>query len=86
VSGYKTITSDIIETGVSNFYTNLGENPIFINSLLQFKPAVAAETQVRFTVNYPLGIFGLVDFATPMGLGKQDEHFGGSGELLLLFT
>jgi len=89
VSGYKTITPDIVETGVSNFYTNLGEILIFINSLLQFKAAVAAETLVRFTVNSTLGIFGIFDFSMPIGLDKQDEDFGRKlreGELLLHFT
>lgn len=72
VSGYKAVTPDIVEKGVSN----LGENPVFINSLLQFKPAVAVETFGRFAVNTTIGIFGLFDVATPIGLDEQDEYFG----------
>jgi phospholipid-binding lipoprotein MlaA len=76
VSGYKAVTPDIVETGISNFFSNLGEIPVFINSLLQFKPAVAAETLGRFAVNSTIGIFGLFDVATPIGLDEQNEDFG----------
>lgn len=76
VSGYKAVTPDIVEKGVSNFFSNLGEIPVFINSLLQFKPAVAVETFGRFAVNTTIGIFGLFDVATPIGLDEQDEDFG----------
>lgn len=76
VSGYKAVTPDVVETGISNFFSNLGEIPVFINSLLQFKPAVAAETLGRFAVNSTIGVFGLFDVATPIGLDEQNEDFG----------
>lgn len=76
VAGYKAITPDFVETGVSNFFSNLGEIPVFINSLLQAKVGVAAETFGRFAVNTTVGIFGLFDVATPIGLDKQNEDFG----------
>jgi phospholipid-binding lipoprotein MlaA len=76
VAGYKAVTPDFIETGVSNFFSNLGEIPTFINSLLQFKLAVAGETLGRFAVNSTIGIAGLFDVATPIGLDQQNEDFG----------
>jgi phospholipid-binding lipoprotein MlaA len=76
VAGYKAIMPDFAEAGVSNFFSNLGEIPVFINSLLQAKPGVAAETFGRFAVNTTVGIFGLFDVATPIGLDKQNEDFG----------
>ncbi|NMP30290.1 VacJ family lipoprotein [Thalassotalea sp. M1531] len=76
VSGYKAITPDFVETGVSNFFSNLGEIPTFVNSLLQFKFGVAAETLGRFAVNSTVGVAGLFDIATPIGLDEQDEDFG----------
>jgi phospholipid-binding lipoprotein MlaA len=76
VAGYKAITPDLIEAGISNFFNNLGEIPVFINSLLQAKLDVAAETFGRFTVNTTVGVFGLFDVATPLGLGEQNEDFG----------
>ncbi|MBA6329202.1 VacJ family lipoprotein [Colwellia sp. MB02u-6] len=76
VTRYKQITPDVVETGLSNFFNNLAEISTFINSLLQFKLSVAGETLGRFAVNTTLGLVGLIDVATPMGLAVQDEDFG----------
>lgn len=92
VSGYKKVTPDFIESGISNFFSNLGEVSTFINALLQFKGSVAAETFGRFALNSTLGIGGLFDIATPIGLDQQNEDFGqtlgywgvGSGPYLVL--
>lgn len=92
VSGYKKVTPDFIETGVSNFFDNLGEIPTFINSLLQLKLAVAGETLGRFAINSTVGLAGVFDVATPIGLVEQNEDFGqtlgywgvGSGPYLVL--
>lgn len=76
VAGYKKVTPDFIETGISNFFNNLGEIPTFINSLLQLKIAVAGETFGRFALNSTVGLAGLFDVATPAGLVEQNEDFG----------
>ncbi|GHF77370.1 MlaA family lipoprotein [Thalassotalea marina] len=76
VNGYKAVTPDFVETGVSNFFSNLGEISTFINALLQFKGSVAAETFGRFALNSTLGLAGLFDIATPVGLDKQNEDLG----------
>ena len=76
VSGYKKVTPDFVERGVSNFFDNLGEVSTFVNAILQLKGAVALETLGRFTLNSTLGIAGLFDVATPIGLKQQDEDFG----------
>ncbi len=76
VNGYKAVTPDVVETGVSNFFNNLGEIPTFINSILQFKLGGAAETFGRFAVNTTVGIGGLFDVATSIGLDEQNEDFG----------
>lgn len=76
VNGYKKITPDVIETGLSNFFNNLGEISTFINSLLQLKLSVAGETLGRFVVNSTLGMAGLIDVATPIGFVEQNEDFG----------
>ena len=76
IKGYKKITPDFIESGVSNFFNNLSEISTFINSLLQFKIAVAGETLGRFALNSTIGVVGLFDVATPSGLVQQNEDFG----------
>lgn len=75
-TGYKAITPDFVESGISNFFSNLGEIPTFINSVLQFKGKVALETLGRFAVNSTIGLAGLIDVATPIGLEEQNEDFG----------
>jgi len=47
-----------------------------LNNLLQGKFAEGAADLARFTVNSVVGIAGLWDVATPMGLEKHDEDFG----------
>jgi phospholipid-binding lipoprotein MlaA len=76
VAGYKAITPDFVERAVSNFFRNLGEFTVFINALLQGKPSVGVETLGRFAVNTTLGLFGVFDVATKIGLDEQNEDFG----------
>ncbi|MGB0733025.1 MAG: MlaA family lipoprotein [Pontibacterium sp.] len=74
--GYKAVTPDIIETGISNFFRNLGNIPTALNQLLQGKFAQTGQTIARFGFNTTIGLAGLVDVATPMGLPQGDEDFG----------
>ncbi len=74
--GYKAVTPDFIETGVSNVFSNLGDIPNSINNLLQGKPGDSLSDLARFLVNSTLGIAGLWDPASSMGLQKHDEDFG----------
>ncbi len=90
--GYRAVTPDPVETGVTNFFSNLGEIKILANNLLQFKPLAALSDTTRLLVNTTLGIGGLFDVATPMGLDKHNEDFGqtlgrwgmGSGPYMVL--
>ncbi|WP_448553386.1 MlaA family lipoprotein [Thalassotalea montiporae] len=92
VSGYKAITPDPVEKGVSNFFSNLGELPTLANALLQLKFDVAATSFGRFALNSTIGLVGLFDVASPIGLKEQNEDFGqtlgywgvGSGPYLVL--
>lgn len=74
--GYQAVTPDFIETGVSNVFDNLGDVPNFLNNLLQGKPVDSISDLARFVVNSTLGIAGLWDPASSMGLEKHDEDFG----------
>jgi phospholipid-binding lipoprotein MlaA len=74
--GYKAVTPDVLETGVSNVFSNLGDVPNFLNNLLQGKPTDSMSDLARFVINSTLGIVGLWDPASSMGLQKHDEDFG----------
>jgi len=74
--GYKAITPDFLETGVSNVFDNIRDIPNFLNNLLQGKGMNSISDLTRFIVNSTLGIGGLWDPASSMGLTKHDEDFG----------
>lgn len=76
VDGYKYITPQFVRSGVSNFFNNLGDVPNLLNSLLQLKGQRSLETTGRLLVNTTIGIAGLWDPATLMGLPRQSEDFG----------
>jgi phospholipid-binding lipoprotein MlaA len=62
--------------GVHNFLTNLNKPVTFGNDLLQGEGARAGQTVARFTVNTTLGVGGLVDVATRIGIPDHTEDFG----------
>ncbi len=76
VHGYEYVTPRFVRTGVSNFFSNLGEVPTLLNSVAQLKPARAANSTARLLFNTIIGVGGLWDPATAMGLPKLSEDFG----------
>ncbi|HBR95965.1 MAG TPA: ABC transporter [Gammaproteobacteria bacterium] len=74
--GYRFITPQFVETGVHNFFSNIDDITVTINDLLQGKFAQAAQDAWRFLLNTTVGIGGLFDVATPLGLPKHNEDFG----------
>ena len=73
---YKAVTPDVLETGVSNAFSNIADVPNFLNNLFQGKPTSSMSDLARFVVNSTLGVLGLWDPASSMGLPKHDEDFG----------
>jgi phospholipid-binding lipoprotein MlaA len=74
--GYKAITPDFIETGVSNFFSNLSQPTVIINDLLQAKFKDGLADTGRFLLNSTVGIGGLFDPASKAGFDRHDEDFG----------
>lgn len=73
---YRTVAPPPARQGISNFFDNIGEIVTFANTLLQGKGHDAAVTLGRFLVNSTLGVAGLMDPATDLGLARRDEDFG----------
>jgi phospholipid-binding lipoprotein MlaA len=65
-----------VQTGISNFFGNLRDLWSGVNSALQAKPAHAAENVGRFLINSTVGIYGLFDVATHLGVERHSEDFG----------
>ncbi len=76
VRGYRYVTPAFVRTGVSNFFSNLGEIPTLFNSLAQLKGERAMTTTARLLFNTILGVGGLWDPASRMGLPRFQEDFG----------
>lgn len=76
VNGYEFITPVFVQTGVTNFFSNIREFRTFYNSIFQAKGKKALITIGRFVTNTTIGIGGLFDPATRFGLEKQYEDFG----------
>lgn len=74
--GYRAITPRPVRQGVLNFLRNLRGPVIFANDVLQGEIGRAATTAARFGVNTTVGIAGVFDPATSMGLDRHDEDFG----------
>lgn len=73
---YDKVMPDPLQRGVSNFFRNLDYPVTFINQVLQGKFKASGISTGRFLVNSTIGLFGLFDVATKMGIPDYDEDFG----------
>lgn len=74
--GYDAVVPSEIQMCIGNFFSNLGEFNNAINNLLQGKPKAAFKDMGRFALNTTVGIVGLVDVASEVGLTRSEEDFG----------
>jgi phospholipid-binding lipoprotein MlaA len=74
--GWDWLLPEFAVTGVDNFFRNLDVPRTFVNDLLQGKPVDAGHDLGRFLVNTTVGVVGLFDVATPIGLRENREDFG----------
>jgi phospholipid-binding lipoprotein MlaA len=76
VKVYTNVVPDVLRTGVANFFSNLGDLWTGVNNLLQGKPDQAVSDVGRVLINSTIGMLGLFDFASDMGLQRHNEDFG----------
>ena len=74
--GYRRVTPDIVESGVTNFFSNLDDVTVVANDLLQGKLVQAASDAGRVLVNTTVGLLGFIDVGSRIGLDKHQEGFG----------
>lgn len=90
--GYQSVLPPLIRAGVSNFFSNVDDIWEAVNNALQGKIDEALQDVMRFAVNTVMGLGGVLDIASDMGLQKHNEDFGqtlgkwgiGSGPYLVL--
>ena len=74
--GYKDYTPETIQTGVGNFFGNLKDVGSAINNALQLKPKQTVDSCLRVLINSTVGVLGLIDIASNIGIQKHSEDFG----------
>jgi phospholipid-binding lipoprotein MlaA len=75
-TAYRDLLHEEIRGRVRNFFSNLGDLWIGANDLLQGKFFDGFESGMRFVFNSTIGLFGLHDVASDMGIEKRNEDFG----------
>ncbi|MBK9523025.1 MAG: VacJ family lipoprotein [Rhodocyclaceae bacterium] len=74
--GYDAVLPSPIRKGVTNFFGNIADVFTGVNNILQGKIASGVSDFGRVVVNTTIGILGLFDVASEVGMEKHDEDFG----------
>lgn len=73
---YQAIMPEFAERGVRNFFSNLGEVRNVVHNGFQGKLAGATQSGGRFLINSTVGIGGLFDVASKIGIESAREDLG----------
>jgi phospholipid-binding lipoprotein MlaA len=74
--GYQKAFPRVIRMGVGHFFDNLTYPLVFVNDFLQGKPRQGSADAARFLVNTIVGLGGLFDAASELGLAPHEEDLG----------
>ena len=74
--GYEFVVPQPARDGVHNVLANLDSPVTLANDLLQGEIKLAFQTVGRAVVNSSIGLGGLIDVATPMGIPFHEKDFG----------
>ncbi len=74
--GYRVVTPDPLDRGITNFFNNLADIPSAANNLFQLKPVRALSDVGRVCINTTIGLLGFFDVASDMGLPIYREDLG----------
>jgi len=73
---YVRVFPEPIRYSIHNLVETLDLPITFANDILQIKPVRAAQTIARFALNSTIGLAGLADVATKVGIPDHSEDFG----------
>lgn len=74
--GYRKVTNAPVRRSFSDFFTNIRTPITVANDVLQARPKQALQSTGRFLINITLGIGGLFDPASQLGLPIERNDFG----------
>lgn len=73
---YQAVTPDFVQTGVGNFFSNIGDVWTAVNNVLQGNIGDGVNDLLRFGINTTMGLGGLIDVASAGGMPKHRADFG----------
>jgi phospholipid-binding lipoprotein MlaA len=73
---YRSAVPELARDGIHNALTNLNAPVVLVNDSLQLDGDKAGDTLGRFMVNSTVGLAGLIDVATKLGIPYHDNDFG----------
>lgn len=73
---YGFVFPDPVKLGIRNMFQNLGEPGTTVNDVLQLEWKDAGTSISRFVINSSVGIAGIFDVASRLGLPYHDSDFG----------
>lgn len=73
---YVRVLPQTIRTGITNFFNNFTYPDVIVNALLQGQLKPFARDTARLVLNTTVGIGGLLDPASRVGLTLEDRDFG----------
>jgi phospholipid-binding lipoprotein MlaA len=74
--GYRKVVPQLVRTGIDNFLGNIGDVWSAANQFLQGKVQQGMDMSLRVVTNTIVGLGGVLDPATEMGLVRRSEDFG----------
>ncbi len=74
--GYVKVTPAPVRRSVTNFFDNLHTPRSMVNNVLQGEPEAGAQDFARFVLNTTVGVVGLFDVASDVGIPGHQEDFG----------
>jgi phospholipid-binding lipoprotein MlaA len=75
-TAYRQSMPRVVQTGVTNFFSNLRTPWSSVNLLLQGRIKEGVASAARFGTNTTVGLLGLVDVARHWGMPHRSEDFG----------
>ena len=75
-TAYTKVLPRFVRTAIRNAFANIGDIDNSVNNLLQGKPLASLSDLGRVAINTTLGIGGLFDPASGLGLRRHEESFG----------
>jgi phospholipid-binding lipoprotein MlaA len=73
---YRTVVPEPVRDGIHNALTNLNSPVVLANDVLQGDGDKAVNTAGRIVINSTVGIGGLIDVASKIGIPGHDNDFG----------